>query len=113
MLFFMGEILMEINTTYAGGRLTIYLRGELDHHEAKGAGHSIDTLLDEFLPRECVLNLSGLNFMDSSGIAIIVRTYRRVSALGGRTWVEDPAVQPQRVLDTSGISKLIPVALNR
>ena len=79
--------MMNISTAFAAGRLTIYLAGELDHHEARGAIRSIDELLDEYLPRDCVLDMSGLNFMDSSGIALIIRMSRRMKNLGGRAWI--------------------------
>ena len=75
---------MEISTSYDAGRLTVFLGGELDHHEARRAMLRIDELLDEYLPRECALNLSGLRFMDSSGIAVIIRVSRRMQILGGR-----------------------------
>ena len=51
--------------------------------------------------------------MDSSGIALIIRISRRMTVLGGRAWVEDPARQPQRVIDAAGIDRLVPVAMNR
>ena len=102
--------MMNISTAFAAGRLTIYLAGELDHHEARGAIRSIDELLDEYLPRDCVLDMSGLSFMDSSGIALIIRMSRRMKNLGGRAWIENPAKQPLRVLDASGIDRLVPVA---
>lgn len=102
--------MMNISTAFAAGRLTIYLAGELDHHEARGAIRSIDELLDEYLPRDCVLDMSGLSFMDSSGIALIIRMSRRMKNLGGRAWIENPAKQPLRVIDTSGIDRLVPVA---
>ena len=102
--------MMNISTTFAAGRLTIYLAGELDHHEARGAIRSIDELLDEYLPRDCVLDMSGLSFMDSSGIALIIRMSRRMKNLGGRAWIENPAKQPLRVIDASGIDRLVPVA---
>lgn len=104
---------MEIGTSFDAGRLTIYLRGELDHHEARCAMHRIDEILDEYIPRDCALNLSGLSFMDSSGIAVIIKVSRRMNALGGRTWIEDPARQPQRVIDAAGIDRLVPVAMSR
>ena len=104
---------MELHTSYEAGRLTIYLSGELDHHEARCAMLKIDELLDEYLPRDCALNLSGLKFMDSSGIALIVRVSRRMQILGGRAWIEDPARQPQRVIDAAGIDRLVPIAMNR
>ena len=102
--------MMNISTAFAAGRLTIYLAGELDHHEARGAIRSIDELLDEYLPRDCVLDMSGLSFMDSSGIALIIRMSRRMKNLGGRAWIENPAKQPLPVIDASGIDRLVPVA---
>lgn len=102
--------MMNISTAFAAGRLTIYRAGELDHHEARGAIRSIDELLDEYLPRDCVLDMSGLSFMDSSGIALIIRMSRRMKNLGGRAWIENPAKQPLRVIDASGIDRLVPVA---
>lgn len=102
--------MMNISTAFAAGRLTIYLAGEFDHHEARGAIRSIDELLDEYLPRDCVLDMSGLSFMDSSGIALIIRMSRRMKNLGGRAWIENPAKQPLRVIDASGIDRLVPVA---
>ena len=48
---------MNISTAFSAGRLTIYLAGELDHHEARCAIHVIDELLDEYLPRDCALDM--------------------------------------------------------
>lgn len=104
---------MTINAAYSAGRLTVYLLGELDHHEARSAVRSIEELLDEYMPRDCVLELSQLSFMDSSGIALIIRTGRLMKEQGGRLWIENPSKQPRRVIDASGIDRLIPVAINK
>ena len=101
---------MEIDSAFSSGRLTLYLRGELDHHASRKALKDAEELLDEYLPRDCALNLSGLKFMDSSGIALIIKVSKRMTALGGRTWIEEPAQQPCRVIDASGIGRLVPVA---
>lgn len=104
---------MNISTAFDAGRLTVYLSGELDHHEARNTIRTIDELIDEFLPRDCVLDMSGLTFMDSSGIAVIIRASRRMKVLGGRAWIENPAKQVRRVIDASGIDRLVPVAPGR
>ena len=104
---------MDIRTTYLSGRLTLFLTGELDHHEARCAIRTIDELMDEYLPRDCVLDLNGLSFMDSSGIAVIIKLNQRMKSLGGRMWVENPAKQPLRVIDASGIDRLVPVAISK
>lgn len=102
---------MNIKTAFSAGRLTVFLVGELDHHQAKYVINTVDELIDEYLPRDCVLDLSELSFMDSSGIAVIIRMSRRMNNLGGRVWIENPSKQPQRVIDASGIDRLVPVSV--
>lgn len=104
---------MNISAAFSAGRLTIYLVGELDHHEARSVMEAVDALIDEYLPRDCVLDMSGLCFMDSSGIAVIIKTGKRMKTLGGRTWIENPSRQPRRVIDASGIDRLVPVAIGK
>ena len=103
---------MKISSAFTGGRLTAYLSGELDQHEAKGAMDSLEELLDAYLPRDLVLGLGELKFMDSSGIALMIRLSRRMKNAGGRMWIENPGKQPKRVMDAAGIERLIPVAAN-
>ncbi len=104
---------MNISAAFSSGKLTVYLSGELDHHGARGAIETIEELIDEYLPRDCALDLSELSFMDSSGIAVIIGVSRRMKILGGRTWIENPAKQPQRVIDASGIDRLVPIAISK
>ena len=97
---------MLISTDYSAGRLTIRLAGELDHHGSREAMRKIDGLIDEYLPRDTAIDMSGLSFMDSSGIALILRTERRMRALGGRAAGLNPGRQPLRVIDASGKDRL-------
>ncbi len=101
---------MNISSSFSAGRLTVYLSGELDHHEARFTVESIEELIEEYLPRDCVLDLSNLGFMDSSGIAVIVRAAERMRTLRGRIWVDNPGKQVLRVLDAAGIDRLVPVS---
>ncbi len=104
---------MNLTSDFESGRLTLYFSGELDHHQARDLMRQINDVLDELLPRECVVDLSSLRFMDSSGIAVIVRLSQRMKELGGRLWLEKPLGQPKRVIETAGIDRLAPVAITR
>ncbi len=104
---------MKVYSAYHEGRLTIYLQGELDQHEIRRSIASIEGLLDDYLPRDCVLDLGGLSFMDSSGIALILKLHRRITGSGGRIWVENAAAQPLRVLDASGIDRIVNIRVPR
>lgn len=92
------------------GRLNIAMIGELDHHAARKAVTDIENKIEATLPRDCVLNLENLSFMDSSGIAVLLKTYKRMNALGGRMWVENVPSQPMRVLDAAGIDRMIRIS---
>jgi stage II sporulation protein AA (anti-sigma F factor antagonist) len=100
---------MKLLTSFKDGKLTIMLTGELDHHGAKGAINKIEDKIEEYLPRDAALDLSGLSFMDSSGIAIILRVYKRMRELGGRAWIEGVMQQPAHVIEASGIDRMVPV----
>ncbi len=100
---------MKVLSTYRDGRLTLYLQGELDHHEAAGALKRIARALDDYLPRDCVMDMGGLSFMDSSGIALILKINKLMAETGGRAWVENAKNQPLKVLDASGIERLLRV----
>lgn len=90
------------------GTLRIALEGELDHHAARSAISRIGGLIEIELPRTVVFNFKGLNFMDSSGIALVVHTYRRMTELSGKLIIEDVPPQAYKVLNAAGINRMIP-----
>ena len=101
------KMLMKINTTFGDGRLHIFLEGELDHHAAKKVMQAIEEHIDANLPRDCILDMKKLTFMDSSGIAVILKTHRRMSETGGKLSVENALKQPMRVIDAAGIDRIV------
>ena len=101
---------MNIESAFADGKVRLYLSGELDHHAARTIMTEIEEKLDLLLPQDYVLDLRDVSFMDSSGIAVVMKTYRRMHAIGGRLWVENVPPQPMKVLDASGIDRLISIS---
>ena len=93
--------------------LMVKLPQELDQYQAGYFSREADSFL--LRPEVChvVFDFEDTEFMDSSGIAVIVRVSRRMQILGGRTWIEDPARQPQRVIDAAGIDRLVPIAVSK
>lgn len=104
---------MKIFSAYNEGRLTLYLQGELDHHGVKTSMELIDKLIDDFMPRDCVVEMSKLGFMDSSGIALILKIHRRMLQKGGKAWIENADKQPLRVIDASGIDRIVKVSISK
>ena len=102
---------MNVGSSFENGLLRLYLEGELDHHAAKRAMIIIEDKVDSSLPRECVIDMAHLTFMDSSGIAVVLKTYKLMTALGGKVWIENAPKQAARVLDAAGIDRIVKMAL--
>ena len=98
---------MEIQAKSADRNLLLELSGELDHHGARSALREVELAIDAALPRVLVLDLSGITFMDSSGIALILRSQQRMQLLDGSLLVRNVPAQARRVLDAAGISRLV------
>lgn len=100
---------MKTSRNEDGTRLTLYLSGEIDHHTAHSIMREVMDKLEAELPRDCILDMSKVTFMDSSGIAIILKAYKLLNSTGGRLAVANAQSQPQRVLDASGLDRLIKI----
>ena len=95
---------MEVLTRTNGREMTLAISGELDHH---GAMQQIDHALDAALPLSLTMDLSGVSFMDSSGIAVVLRAHRRMAALGGSLIVTGVPAQARKVFDAAGVPRLV------
>ena len=62
--------------------------------------------LDLYLPLFCVLDFRDVTFMDSSGIAVVISTLRRMKALGGKLQLQNLPPQPAKVLQAAGIERI-------
>jgi len=100
---------MQLSTNCKDGCLTLYFSGELDHHAAKEAMGKIGQVIDLNLPRDCVMDFSALSFMDSSGIAVVLNTHKRMGEIGGRAHVRHVPHQPMKVLIASGIYRIVEI----
>ena len=87
--------------------LSIALSGEVDHHHARGMMVQVDREMDMALPRRVTLDLGGVTFMDSSGIAVVLRVYKRARELGGEVTVRDTPPHAAKVLLAAGLDKLM------
>lgn len=88
-------------------KLIINLIGELDHHSAEEVRVKIDDRIDRDNIMKIILNFSGVTFMDSSGIGVVVGRYRKVNSNGGKLCVADVNKSVNRVFELSGLYKII------
>lgn len=94
-------------TSYVQERqLTIALTGEIDHHSARQIMSTITEKVDVYMPLRCILDFRDVRFMDSSGIAVVLHTLRRMNTLQGKLILQNIPAQPYKVLKAAGIEKI-------
>ena len=100
---------MEVTATYRDRILELHLKGELDHHGARGLLTKLEREIEATLPAELVLDFSGVTFMDSAGIAVALRGWQRMRELGGAVTLYHVAQQPRKVFEASGVGRMVTI----
>lgn len=86
--------------------LTALLSGDIDHHTAKQMREDIDSQADLDKPELLKLDFQNVDFMDSSGIGLIMGRYKLMQSLGGRLRVVNVPNYIARVIKLSGLDQL-------
>ncbi len=98
---------MVVSTQKKGETLYCALEGELDHHAAEKVRQELDKLLRDGSVRNMVLDLSQVNFMDSSGIGVLLGRYKTLQKRGGRLALAHVKPAVDRILEMSGIYRVL------
>ncbi|MFD2617695.1 MULTISPECIES: anti-sigma F factor antagonist [Terrilactibacillus] len=87
--------------------LCIRLEGELDHHTAEDLRNQVNDLMKQKAVQHILLNLGQLQFMDSSGLGVILGRYKQIASLGGEMVVCSISPAVRRLFELSGMFKII------
>ena len=91
------------------GVIVLTLHGEIDHHTAVQIRTAIDELLYEEHPKKTVLDLSQIEFMDSSGLGLIMGRFSVMRELGGTLAVWDPSPETAKILALAGMERIVSI----
>ena len=89
--------------------LKIKLNGEIDHHSAVSVRSLIDEKLYEYRPSHAVMDLSSIDFMDSSGLGLIMGRYALMKKLGGDFLIYEPGERVMKILELAGMGRIIKI----
>jgi anti-sigma B factor antagonist len=81
---------------------TIALAGELDPHTAPLFQAAVDGVVTS-ASTDLVLDLSGLGFVDSSGLRVLIRAQQQLAEQGGTLTLRAPSPTVRRLLEITGL----------
>ncbi len=98
-----------VNFTVRSRTLIVSVNGDIDQHNAGSIREQIDLRISHENVKKLIFDFSGLDFMDSSGIGIIIGRYKLMTALGGSVSIIVTKPTIKKLLELSGIKRIIKI----
>jgi anti-anti-sigma factor len=93
-------------TTLDHGDAVVAVSGELDLSTFGQLSRTLADVVD-LHPRALTIDLAGLEFIDSTGLTLLVRTRTHLAEEGGTFWLSSPTPSVRRVLEIVGLDMLL------
>ena len=86
--------------------MVIHLGEDLDHHNAVYIRELADGYVDKYPIDRIIFDFSGVEFMDSSGIALILGRVETMSAFSGRVQLKGLSITLGKLIRLSGLDRV-------
>ncbi len=96
--------------SYKDDVLIATLLSEIDHHSAVLVREKIDAMLYSELPKTLIFELSMVNFMDSSGLGLVLGRYTKAREIGAEVIVKNPSKRTEKIFRMAGTDKIIKIS---
>lgn len=99
---------MEIKTRAYNNCLYLKLCGELDEHSSLYTRETLDDILDREIYSQVIVDLSELDFMDSTGIGVMIGRYKKLKNKEIPLYLTNPNKHINKIFDMTGLYKIMP-----
>lgn len=89
--------------------LIIYLAGDIDQHKVSSIRDDVDSSIKNNNVRNIIFDFEKVDFMDSSGIGMVLSRYKSMGELGGKLILTSVSENTMRLFDMVGIKKIIDI----
>lgn len=99
---------MQIRNRIYNNTLYIILSGELDEYSAQSVRISLDELFDKSLFKQVIIDLSELDFMDSTGIGVLLGRYKKLKSRNTPIFICNPSTHAEKIFKMTGLYDIMP-----
>lgn len=99
---------MVIRSKTKNNTLYIVLSGELDECSANYTRESMDSIINSNNFSKLIIDMSDLDFMDSTGIGVLIGRYKKLKNKNIFMYVINPNSHIERIFQMSGLYEIIP-----
>jgi len=87
--------------------LIVKIVGDIDQHNAEDIRVKVDKAFERSKCRDMIFDFSEVEFMDSSGIGLLIGRYKNVCGRGGAVAIANMNRDLGRIYNISGLKKII------
>jgi len=94
---------LQIDIARDGGHVVVAVEGELDPMTAPELLEAVEPLQLDPAVETLVLDLSGVGFMDSSGLRVVINCHQELEGRGARLVLRSPSDAVHRLLEITDL----------
>lgn len=98
---------MELKYEITEDKLVVPMPKEVDHHVAKNLSREIDFMVDSWHVRKLVFDFSDTEFMDSSGIGVLIGRKKTMELYAGEVFAVNLGEHVEKIFEKSGLFRII------
>lgn len=99
---------MQIKNRIYNSTLYVVLIGELDEHSAYHVRVSLDEMFEQTNFKQIIIDLSELDFMDSTGIGVLIGRYKKMKDRNVPIFICNPSTHAEKIFKMTGLYDIMP-----
>lgn len=99
---------MQIKSKIYNFTLYVMISGELDEHTALYTRNKLDEIFSKIDFKQIIIDLSELDFMDSTGIGVLIGRYKKMKDKGVSIFICNPSTHAEKIFKMTGLYDIMP-----
>lgn len=99
---------MRIKSKIYNGTMYVVLCGELDEHSASHTRITLDDIFEGGDFNQIIIDLSELEFMDSTGIGVLIGRYKKMKTRNIPIFICNPSKHAEKIFKMTGLYEIMP-----
>jgi anti-sigma B factor antagonist len=97
-----------VEVAESNGTAVVHVRGEVDLYTAPRLREQLEEVIGEG-QRQLVVDLTEMDFIDSTGLGVLVGTLKRLRETGGEMSLRNPSRSTHKILEIAGLTELFTI----
>src|SRR5690554_124647 len=99
---------MQVKSRIHNNTLYVILKGELDEYTSNYTRAALDKLFQNITYNQVIIDMSELDFMDSTGIGVLIGRYKKLKISKTPIYICNPSSHIEKIFTMSGLYEIMP-----